>query len=167
MHRIAEALHHAAMTEVDVGGLRWRLGVVSSADLIRQGVALLALLPSRVEGEDPAIAEEARRAMAGNVEAAVRMGSMQDAMVCAAVRECSADAGATWERIEFVIEAARESVPDGRVWVATLPMPVRQQLYQAAMTHNGDGGRVAASLATFRGGPDRAAARGPAGEEVR
>lgn len=164
--RLAEALHTAAIATVEVGGLHWRLGVVRSEDLIRQGVALLSLLPSKQDREPSAIDEERARAMAGNPESSIRMRTLADGMVCAAVKACSVD-GESWDDMALVMSEADADPAAGRLWVVALPVSLRDGLYGEAMRHNAGDGRLAAALATFRGGSDSAAAGGPAGAEVR
>ena len=166
MPSIAEALAGAQVREVDVGPMRWRLGVVRSEDLIRQGLAMLSILPSKVDGEASQLEEAA--AQAGRSEdAALRMRGIVDGMVCAAVRGASADGGATWDPLTLCRTEAEQDISAHRVWVDSLPVSMRDALYREAMAHNSGDGRLAAALATFRGGHDGAAPGGPAGPEVR
>jgi hypothetical protein len=131
---------------VEAGGMRWRLRVPSTRDLLAAGgVGLIAAVDPG--DSTPAIQPSGADALARGAE----MLAQADAMICASV--IGAGAGDEIEPLSLVRELAAESRDLGRVWVERLSPQTRMALVAEVAALLADGGRLAAAAATFRGSP--------------
>ena len=121
------------------GGIRWRLRVPSTRDLLHAGgVGVLAAVPSG----------DAVPALEGAAQGAAMLAQV-DAMLCASV--VAAGDGDTLEPLTLVGSIGAESRELSRVWVERVPPTTRMELMTALAGLLADGGRLEAAAATFRG----------------
>ncbi len=151
MAGILHALATAAVKQVTLGGVEWRLRRVSSADLARAQAGALALLPV-----DPAPTKgKAKKSQQKGVqglspEALASTAKMAEAMACASVTHARAP-GAEWEALTLVMDRDKADPDKGRLWVGDLTMSVRQGLFTEAMAHSTEDGEAVERLQSFRG----------------
>lgn len=166
---LLDAIEAAAVTEIEEGGLGWRLRRVRS-DLVRQGQTLLlaialptdedicqeqilAQLPEAERVSARARWEASQRARRLTPEVIARSASQADAVVIAAVTHARAPGG-TWEPVQVVAEGEaidRETEPP-RIPLHLLAASTRQAIYRAAWDLATDGGGDAERLARFHRG---------------
>lgn len=154
MGKFAQSVAAAAFQDVEIDGATWRIQPLTSAEMVRNGHAFLAIFPTGGEAKTPeeaqARAEEIQEALKHDEEAGVRMVNLRDTIVCAGV--LGGDAGDGFEPVRFVMrqedEDASGDVP--RVWVGGIPAPTLIALQNAIVALCSDNGRLARALESFR-----------------
>jgi len=141
-----DVLTESSERVVEAGGMRWRLRVPSTRDLLAAGgVGMIAAVTS--DDSTPAVQPSGADLLARGAE----MLAQADAMICASV--IAAGAGDEVEPLTLVRELAQESRELSRVWVERLEPRVRMALVAEVAALLADGGRLAQAAATFRGHP--------------
>lgn len=148
---VFDTIKQANTAVVHAGGLAWKVQRIKSEDLIRVGAAMLAMMPSQLEGDPGEVAAAEAQINAGDIEGFTRMFSHVDAVVCASLCEASADEGQTWEPIRMCLREDEESREAKTMWIENLPAEVRRELFFETMRLCSDNGRLAKALANFRG----------------
>lgn len=138
-----DALKAIATSEVEVGGVRWRIRKINTRLQVQAGQAMLALVPVATEGDAPPPSRLTERAIA-------EMAAHQQTVVAAGVTAASLD-GAEWEDVEILTNGAVAG--PGQLHVDQLPPMAEAALFTAIMDLSTDGGKAASRLATFRRQP--------------
>lgn len=159
---IAQRLAAARYTEIEVGGGWWKLQRPSAADVARQGVATLGVMPQEAtaaaasQDSDQALPVAGVQALLRKVspEGVARICQEQDGIVCAAVVAAADPAPGggpgPWEQLRLVLAGRKDNPAKGVLSITALPHPVRLRLYEAAMALASDGGQAEETAASFR-----------------
>lgn len=152
MAGVLHALATAAVREVVLGGVEWRLRRVSSADLARAQAGALALLPvdpsPKKKGRKAETPEELMRRMPP--ESIAQQARMSDAMACASVTHVRGQ-GDDWEPVALIMDRDKADPEQARLWIGDLTMSTRSGLWREAMAHSTQDGEDVEVLQSFRG----------------
>ena len=155
MSGILRALSDSTFSEIEIaecGGLRCRVRKVRSADLAGVGLAALNILPAaaRTDAENGQPFDPADAIARLDPKKATELLRHQEGMVCASLVAVFDPEAKQWEPIQLVMDAKREDVNAGRLWVGALPPAVQSAVFEEAMRLSTD--EVAASASEgFRG----------------
>ena len=155
MSGILHALSDSAYSEIEVadcGGLRCRVRKVRSADLAGVGLAALNILPATArEKMENGSGGDAMAAISSlDPKKAAELLRHQEGMVCASLVAVFDSESKKWEPVQLVMDAKREDVAAGRLWVGALPPAVQSAVFEEAMRLSTDEA-AAAAIAGFRG----------------
>lgn len=159
MGALTDRIAEARVGVVPAGGLWWQIVALTSADLLRHGEAMLAMLPAQpIEGEEPPyVGPEQQRTLLSQTRAAC----------IAAVRGVAEQEAGPFEVCRLVGSEEEQDKPAGHVYVEALPPATLIALYGEIVRFGSDDGRLAKALAAFRVGSGPAGDGGSAGEAVR
>lgn len=171
MGTILAAIENSAITEVEAGGMLWRMRKISSADLARVGHAALAMgqMLGTTSSKDDANTDEdiASKVATQPVEQLQSMAALKDAVVAAGMMAVGDPATGEWEDVEAVLDRDQSDPEAGKLWVGSLPSEVSDTLFTCCMDLSTDGGAALERLRSFRkatrnptrGGSNRAKVR--------
>ena len=177
----------AARSEVEAGGLKWRILRVCSDDVRRrQQIMLLAVMPRSAEelmqeqqvGEivDPtertgALVALRLQRMKRNLdpEREAQAQATRPAIVRAGVEAVSSDDGATWVAVDLVAAEADHdpAASPARMWQGRLTPQTVAVLFGAIWSLSTDEGAAHERVERFRGGAAHAAPDASAGKNLR
>jgi hypothetical protein len=148
MSKLVNVVQAASSQVVEIDGVKWQIKPLTSADMVRNGHAFLAMFSGAPEEQT---AEERAAELAANEEVGLRAVTLRDAIVCAGV--VAGDAGDGLEPIRFVVheDDADPAAEVPRLWVGSLPGSTLVALQNAIVALCSDNGRLARALESFRG----------------
>lgn len=168
---VIELISTAAVADVELAGLWWRIRKVKTSDIVDTGFAGLVAAHADIRkaqermGGSPAedakdLTEEqlTRAAAGGRLRDLMRY---QEALVCAGLTAVSAD-GKAWESMTCTLSGDTDK-DKGILAVSELPPGVAQSLANEIMSLSTDQGRAVERLQGFRGAAGSAARPGRVG----
>lgn len=176
MGGILQAIESSAINTIDVGGMKWRVMKICSADLARVGHAALAVAQGMENPNAPAdgaaVEEVADEDMLAKIAATPAkqlqtMAALKDAVVAAGLIAVGDPDTDEWEKVEVMLESDKSDPRAGRIWVGSLPSDVSDAIFNEVMSLSTDGGRSLERLRSFRTGARNAANSGSGGEALR
>ena len=165
MSNLLNAVKEASTDVLEIGGFKWRVRRVSSADLARVGFAWLAM----ASPEDAKAGAEGQLDITAALQRAdekklVHMAALKDAVVAAGLMAIGH--GDTWDECQVTLKKSEEDADKGIIWIGSLPADVDNEIFAAIMSLSTDGGMAAERLASFRGQSQPASAARLPGQEV-
>ena len=176
MAGILQAIESSAINTIDVGGMKWRVTKICSADLARVGHAALAVAQGMENPNAPANGEAVENVEDEDVMSKIAatpakqqetMATLKDAVVAAGLIAVGDPETDEWEKVEVMLESAKSDPRAGRIWVGSLPSEVSDAIFNEVMSLSTDGGRSLERLRQFRAGARNTADSGSGGEAIR
>ena len=155
MGNILAAIENSGISEVEAGGMIWRVRKICSADLAKVGHAALAMAQgfdgkNRSGGKADTPDDLAARIGAQPVEQLQTMAKLKDAIIAAGLMAVGDPATGEWETVEPMINRADADAQGGKLWVGSLPSEISDALFESIMSLSTDGGAALERLHTFR-----------------
>ena len=140
MSATLHAIKNAATTTFQVGDLFFQLRKVRTSDVAKIGVAAIGMMnpinQPNEDDEEPALESALRRLSPKQIG---ELTDMQAAVTCAGVMGISVD-GENFEKIDLVMDSAREDCDAARLCVHSLPPGCVEKLFQEILELSTGGG---------------------------